>query len=65
MFTDKYMGEHVDGGPTMAVIKSRHRAAMDHKCHCGPKKDPTEIRRIGSRTWINCFRCLGQIKQLS
>ncbi len=62
---DPYFGQHVDGGPTMEVVVARHKAAMTHKCGCRGKKDPTEIRRIGSRTWIDCRRCLGQIKQLS
>ncbi len=62
---DKYSGQHPDGGPTMAVVMARHKAVKTHKCRCGKKKDPTDVKRIGSRTWISCFRCLGQIEQLS
>jgi len=65
MHTDKYSGQHPDGGPTMEVVKARHQAVLRHKCCCGPRKDPTEIRRLASRTWISCYRCLGTIKQLS
>lgn len=64
-YSDRYSGQHPDGGPTIEVVRARHKAAVTHKCSCGKKKDPTEIKRIGSRSWINCYRCLGQIKQLS
>ena len=64
-YVDKYSGEHPDGGPTMAVVMARHKAAISHTCKCGRQRDPTDIKRIGSRTWISCHRCLGQIKQLS
>ena len=63
MYDDKYSAETILG-PSMAVVRARHRAAMDHRCHCGKLKDPTEVKRIYSRTWIACHRCLGQIKQL-
>jgi len=46
MHTDKYSGQHPDGGPTMEVVKARHQAVLRHKCCCGPRKDPTEIRRL-------------------
>ena len=62
---DKYAGEHWDGGPSMEVVRARHRAVVDRRCRCGAKKDPTAVKRIGSRSWISCHRCLGQIKQLS
>ncbi len=64
-YTDKYSGAHWDGGPSMEVIKARHMAVRLGKCHCGSKKDPTEVKSVGSRTWISCHRCFGQIKQLS
>ncbi len=64
MYTDKYDEGSFYGVP-MDVVKARHRAVMSHKCGCGKKRDPSEIKRVGSRTWISCFRCLGQIKQLS
>ncbi len=64
-YVDKYSGSHPDGGPSMEVVAARHVAVMCSKCRCGSKKDPTEVRSVGSRSWISCFRCLGQIKQLS
>ncbi len=45
--------------------KARHRAVVAGGCKCGRKARPTEVLRTGSRTWISCHRCLGQIKQLS
>ncbi len=62
---DKYSGQHPDGGPAMEVVWARAKAAATKECRCGKKKDPTEVRSVGSRSWISCFRCLGQIKQLS
>ncbi len=62
---DKYSGQNPDGGPTMEIVVARHKAVVIGKCGCGKKKDPTEVRRVGSRSWISCFRCLGQIRQLS
>ncbi len=64
-YTDPYSGQHPDGGPTMAVVLARQKAVMKRKCVCGPRKDPTPVKSAGSRSWISCFRCLGQIKQLS
>jgi hypothetical protein len=64
-YRDKYAGEHWDGGPSMDVVRARHRAVIERKCRCGNKRDPSEIKRVGSRTWISCLRCFGQIKQLS
>lgn len=63
-YTDKYANETIFG-PSMTVVKARHRAALTHKCSCGKMKDPTEVKKVGSRTWISCHRCLGTIKQLS
>jgi hypothetical protein len=56
-----------DTGYTVCIecTKARHRAVVNRKCSCGNKRRPTEIKRIGSRTWISCYRCLGQIKQVS
>ena len=45
--------------------KARHRAVVGRGCKCGRKARPTEVLRTGSRSWISCFRCLGQIRQLS
>ena len=45
--------------------KARHKAVFTGKCVCGNKKRESDIHKIGSRTWISCLRCLGQIKQLS
>lgn len=64
MYTDKYSNE-TSIGPSMAVVKARYRAVMNRKCCCGKLKDPTKVNRIGSRSFISCYRCLGQIKQLS
>ncbi len=63
-YEDKYANETWNG-PSMETVKARHRAALSHKCSCRKLKDPTEVMRIGSRRWISCHRCLGQIKQLS
>ena len=49
----------------MGCTKARHRAVVARKCCCGNKRRPTEVKSIGSRSWISCHRCLGQIKQLS
>lgn len=65
MYIDKYSGQHPDGGPTMEVVKARHRAVLRKRCVCGKLRDPSEVRRIGSRSWVSCLRCLGQIKQIS
>ena len=64
MYTDKY-DDGMWNSPSMDVVRARHRAAMDHKCHCGSLRDPSTEKRIGSRRWISCERCFGQIKQLS
>lgn len=63
-YTDKYSDETILG-PSMATVKARHRAAMNGQCHCGRLRDPGDMRRIASRSWIPCQRCLGTIKQLS
>ena len=49
----------------MECTKARARSAFGKGCKCGRKRRPTEVRFTGSRTWIDCHRCLGQIKQLS
>lgn len=64
MYVDKYSNETVLG-PSLAVVKARHRAVMVKKCVCGNLKDPSEVKRVGSRSFVSCERCLGQIKQLS
>lgn len=57
----------VSGGYTVcfSCTKARHKAVLRRKCCCGRQKRPTEVMRTGSRSWISCHRCLGQIKQLS
>jgi len=50
----------------MDCTRARQRAAMSHKCVCGPKKVRlSPLHRIGSRTWVSCLRCLGQVAQYS
>lgn len=54
--------------PCLACVKARARVATTGRGRCGcPKrlKRPTDVKRIGSRTWIACERCLGTIEQLS
>ncbi len=63
-YIDKYSNETVYG-PSMATVKARHRAVLTHRCGCGKLRDPSDVKRVGSRSWISCNRCLGQIKQLS
>lgn len=62
---DKYSGTHWDGGVSLEICKARHRAVLSNKCGCGKLRDPSEVHRIGSRTWTSCLRCLGTIKQYS
>ena len=65
MYEDKYSTE-TPYGPSFATVKARHRAVVKGRCVCQRMlKDPTEVKQIGSRKWISCHRCLGQIKQLS
>jgi len=52
-------------GVCLDCTEARHNAVLKRKCVCGNKKRESEIHKIGSRTWISCLRCLGQIKQLS
>lgn len=60
------MSEHAAGWTVcLECTKARHRAVLKRKCCCGRKRRPTEVMRTGSRSWISCHRCLGQIKQLS
>lgn len=53
-------------GICFSCVKARHKACMKRKCVC-PKKlrRESKIKKTGSRSWISCERCLGQIKQLS
>ena len=59
----------MDGGydVCMPCTVARQKAVTQWHgaCHCGKQRRPSEIHKIGSRTWISCLRCLGQIKQLS
>ncbi len=52
-------------GVCMECTKARAKAAGGGGCKCGNKKVPTDVKKSGSRSWISCHRCLGQIKQLS
>lgn len=46
--------------------KARARAAFTHRCACGRKARPTDVKGTpGRRQWIACFRCLGSIRQLA
>lgn len=49
-----------------SCIRSRQQAVLKRKCVC-PKRlqRPTDLKRIGSRSWVSCERCLGQIRQVS
>ena len=49
----------------MECTKARHHAVMKRKCCCGNKRQPTEVKKTYSRSWISCYRCLGQVKQIS
>ena len=54
------------GEISLEVVRARHRAALDGRCHCGSKRIPhPAILRMGSRTWRSCDRCFGTIEQLS
>lgn len=55
----------LDGKPCMPCIRSRQKAAMDGRCHCGSQKIAGAKRSIGSRSWIPCERCFGTIRQVS
>ncbi len=45
--------------------RARHRAVLKRRCVCGRRRRETEIKRVGSRSWVSCHRCLGQVRQLS
>jgi hypothetical protein len=50
----------------MECTVARARAVQKRRCVCTKRQQrPTDIKRVGSRSWISCERCLGQIKQLS
>jgi hypothetical protein len=52
----------------MGCVRARAKVATSGRGRCTcPKrlKRPTDIKRIGSRAWIACERCLGQIAQVS
>lgn len=64
-YVDKY-GNETPFGPSMAVVKARARTVANRgRCSCGKLRDPGEVKRVGSRSWLPCLRCLGSIKQLS
>lgn len=51
--------------PCLPCVKARARGAVTHRCSCGRKARPSEIHRVGSRTWKSCLRCLATLEQLS
>ena len=52
--------------PCMDCVRARARSATTgHRCVCGRKRIESAVKRVGSRTWISCERCLGTVKQLS
>lgn len=52
-------------GVCMECTEARHKAVLKHKCRCGRKKRESEVKSNGSRKWISCLRCLGQVRQIS
>ncbi len=53
-------------GVCMDCTRARQKAATSRGgCKCGGKKVPSEVKQMGSRKWISCERCFGQISQLS
>jgi hypothetical protein len=63
--------EALSWGVCLDCTKARHRAVVNGgRCKCGNKAVRSddvmgEPNRVGSRTWVSCFRCLGTICQLS
>ena len=52
--------------PCMACVRVRARAATTGgRCRCGRDAIPGATRKVYSRSWIPCDRCLGTIKQLT
>jgi len=51
----------------LECVKTRHYTATkyQHRCHCGKKKRESEEKRMASRRWISCERCLGCVRQIS
>jgi len=49
----------------MACVRARHKAVLKRRCSCGKGSRPSQMHRMGSRTWTSCLRCLGTIKQHS
>ncbi len=52
-------------GICATCILARQKGVLTKKCACGKQRAPTPVRKIGSRTWISCKRCLQTITQLS
>jgi len=53
-------------GVCMDCTRARAKHATSRGgCKCGKKKVPGEVKKVGSRSWIPCERCFGQIAQLS
>jgi hypothetical protein len=50
----------IDGGPCMACVKARHKAAITRRCPCGRKRQPKTVEAAG-RQMLVCARCLGPI----
>lgn len=49
----------------LPCTKARYKAVITKRCVCGRGRRPTDVKRIGSRSWVSCKRCLGTIEQLS
>lgn len=50
----------------MDCTKARHGAVLrGNRCHCGKKRRETEEKKMASRRWISCHRCLGVVLHIS
>lgn len=48
----------------LRCVDARRRAVARRKCVCRTRKYAVR-KQVGSRAWLSCNRCLGQIQQLS
>jgi len=58
----------MDVGYTVCFECTKARAktaCTGGRCHCGRKARPGSPRRVYSRSWIPCHRCLGTIRQVA
>jgi len=49
----------------LPCTRARHRAVLSHRCSCGRQRREAPESRIGSRRWVSCLRCLGQVRQIA